>query len=339
MDVRDEMFWPGLAYHRLGSLFSSPPWIEALIRTYGFGISAAARVRNGTVGDTILFSHVSDLRGERLLCLPFSDYCDPLVEDNDAWNEVIAPLLKFEVPISLRCLNTDIPINDPRFAMVGRAMWHAVDLDKTEEALWAGLSGSARQNIRRAERDGVVVRESRDLEAVRAFHRLHCYLRKIKYRLLAQPIAFFENLHEAFAPSEQLTVLLAEIDEVPVAGIFFLEWKDALYYKFNASSDQQSRPNDLLVWEGIRLARQRGLARMDFGLSDLGQPGLIRYKRKFATQEKAIILLRWQPPGYADRRGEQIGMTFGRITHMLTDPGVPDEITRAASDELYRYFC
>ena len=132
---------------------------------------------------------------------------------------MIAPLLKFEVPISLRYLNTDIPVNDPRFAMVGRAMWHAVDLDKTEEALWAGLSGSARQNTcTGAERDGVVVRESRDLEAVRAFHRLHCYLRKIKYRLLAQPIAFFENLHEAFAPSEQLTVLLAEIDEIPVAG-------------------------------------------------------------------------------------------------------------------------
>ena len=56
MDVPDEMFWLGLAYHRLGSLFSSPPWIEALIRTYGFGISAAARVRNGTVGDTIPFS-------------------------------------------------------------------------------------------------------------------------------------------------------------------------------------------------------------------------------------------------------------------------------------------
>ena len=75
MDVRDEMFWPGLAYHRLGSLFSSPPWIEALIRTYGFGISAAARVRNGTVGDTIPFT-VSTFGGNASACRS-PDYCDP----------------------------------------------------------------------------------------------------------------------------------------------------------------------------------------------------------------------------------------------------------------------
>ena len=160
---------------------------------------------------------------------------------------MIAPLLKFEVPISLRCLNTDIPVNDPRFAMVGRAMWHAVDLDKTEEALWAGLSGSARQNT---VRNGTAWSFASPGSRGRAtFHRLHASPQD-KIPTAAQPIAFFENLHEAFAPSEQLTVLLAEIDEIPVARIFFSEWKDALYYKFNASSDQQSRLNDLLVWEG-----------------------------------------------------------------------------------------
>jgi CelD/BcsL family acetyltransferase involved in cellulose biosynthesis len=339
VSVQNGEFWSSVIDHRFCSLFSSPLWIETLFRTYGFQISASAVIEHGKVEDAILFSQISDLRGERIVCLPFSDYCDPLVEDFELWNELIEPILKLRVPVTLRCLNNETPEKDPRFKTVGRAMWHGIELGQSEEELWAGLSGSARQNIRRAKRDGVVVREARSLEAVRAFHRLHSYLRKSKYRLLAQPIAFFENLYESFAPGEGLTVLLAELEGEPVAGIFFLEWGDTLYYKFNASADQRSRPNDLLVWEGIRLGQRRGLALLDFGLSDLSQPGLIRYKGKFATREKSIVLLRWQPPDYADPRGEQLGQTFSRITHLLTDPGVPDEITRAAGDALYRFFC
>jgi hypothetical protein len=41
----------------------------------------------------ILFSHLSDLRGERIVCGPFSDYCDPLTSDVDTWRELVAPLI------------------------------------------------------------------------------------------------------------------------------------------------------------------------------------------------------------------------------------------------------
>lgn len=339
LDARKRDIWEGLADHRLGSLFSCLPWIETLARTYDFEISASASTREGNAQSAILFSRVSDLRGDRIVSLPFSDYSDPLVEDAQSWDELIEPILAFALPVTLRCLRNELPVNDPRFTIARRAMWHGVDLARSEEELWAGLSGSARQNVRKAERNGVVVREARSLEAVRIFFRMHTQLRKSKYRLLAQPVAFFENLHQLFAPNERLTVLLAEVQGASVAGIFFLQWGDALYYKFNASVESTLGANDLLMWEGIRLGRRRGLARLDFGLSDLDQPGLIQYKRKYATQEREIVMLRWQPLGHADSRGEQIARTLGRITDLLTDPRVPDEITCAASDEFYRFFC
>lgn len=339
LDVHDARFQAGMAEHRLGSLFSSPPWIEALARTYGFDIKASASGRNGGVDSAILFSRVSDLRGERIVCLPFSDYCDPLVEDDGAWSALVEPILAFGLPTTFRCLRNEHALNDPRLTTTGQAMWHGVDLTRTEEELWAGLAGSARQNVRKALRNGITVREARSLEAVQAFHRMHQHLRKSKYRLLAQPFSLFRNLHELFAPEDRLTVLLAELDGAPIAGILFLEWGGTLYYKFNASTDPTLCPNDLLAWEGIRLGHRRGLSRLDFGLSDVGQPGLIRYKRKYATEERTITLLRWQPPGHADARGDQAGRTLGRITHLLTAPDVPDEITGAAGEELYRFFC
>jgi CelD/BcsL family acetyltransferase involved in cellulose biosynthesis len=339
INAQNKQLWPSGAEHNLSSLFSSPLWIETLTRTYGFEILASTFTWPGEIQDAVLFSHVSDLRGERIVCLPFSDYCDPLVQDAEAWQEAIKPILALSLPVTLRCLRNEIPVNDSRFATVGRLMWHSVDLRRSEEELWAGFSGSARQNVRKAERSGVVVREARSLEAVRVFHRMHCHVRKSKYRLFAQPAAFFDNLYQIFGVSQLLTVLLAEVDGFPIAGVFYLEWGDTLYYKFNASVDQRYCPNDLLAWEGIRLGQRRGLAHLDFGVSDPVQLGLIRYKRKYATQERSVSVLRWQPPDHVNMRGDRVGRMFNRITQLLTDPAVPDEITRAAGDELYRYFC
>lgn len=339
VDARSDALRATLAEHRLGSLFSSPPWIEALARSYGLEISASACLRRGRIENAILFSHVRDLRGDRVVCLPFSDYCDPMVETWDDWDELVQPLFALEAPVRLRCLRNQLPESDCRFTRVKHAMWHGVDLSRAEEEIWAGLSGSARQNIRRAERSGVVVREGRDLEDVRLFHRMHAHLRKTKYRMLAQPAAFFEALFERFAPEERLTVLLAEADGEPVAGLFLLQWGDTLYYKFNASVDQHLRPNDLLVWQAILMGRRRGLLRLDFGISDVDQPGLVRYKAKFATEEKEVRFLEWRPEAHRDLRGEQASQVLGRLAGLLTDPAVPDEITRTAGDDLYRFFC
>jgi hypothetical protein len=50
-------------------------------------------------------------------------------------------------------------------------------------------------------------------------------------------------------------------------------------------------------------------------------------------------MLEWRPEGHGDLRGEEVGRTLHRMTRLLTEPAVPDTVTRAAGDELYRYFC
>lgn len=339
VDADRELFWADTAHHPLSGLFSSRPWTQAVARTYGFVITASVRGAAGRVEAALLFSHVADLRGERIVCGPFCDYCDPLAEDGGTWHDIVAPVLAMQLPVTLRCLRNTAPARDSRFAVAGRAAWHGVDLTRPEAALWEGLHGSARQNVRKAGRLGVTVREGRMLEDVRLFFDMHCQVRKAKYRLLPQPFRLFEQLHAAFSPEDRLTVLLAEYGGAVVAGILFLQWGDTLYYKFNASVDREACPNDLLVWEGIRMGQRRGLALMDFGASDYAQPGLLRYKRKYATEEREILRLRWQPPDHADPRGEEAGRALGHMTHLLTDPGVPDSVTRAAGEAFYGLFC
>ncbi|MGI9490843.1 MAG: lipid II:glycine glycyltransferase FemX [Geminicoccaceae bacterium] len=338
-DVRQHSLEGLTLDHRFGSLFSSQAWMTAVALGYDLTISASVRIEGSRIVDAIPFAHVADLRGERVVCIPFSDYCDPLVTNAEVWSALIEPILALELPVSLRCLHNPMPPSDRRFSETGRAMWHAVDLKRPEEEVWAGLASSARQNIRKARRNGIVVREGKSLDDVRLFHDMHSSLRKSKYRLLAQPFAFFEEIHAAFAADDRLTVLLAEVEDRPIAGIFLLEHAGILYYKFNASIDQRFRPNDLLAWHALLVGQRNGLDKLDFGLSDVDQPGLIRYKEKFATEKNEISIIKHQPEGFVDSRGDQAGRLLRDVTTWMTDPEVPDELTRKAGDALYRFFC
>jgi lipid II:glycine glycyltransferase (peptidoglycan interpeptide bridge formation enzyme) len=233
----------------------------------------------------------------------------------------------------------DVPHFDRRFSQEVCALWHGVDLRRSEDELWNNLKDTARRNIRRAQRHGVTIREGKAMDDVQTFYRLHCHVRKSKYRLLAQPFSFFENIHASFEPDDRITVLLAELDGVAIAGILFLVHRDMLYYKFNASTEMEFRPNDLLAWSGILLGRSRGLSRLDFGLSDLAQPGLIAFKRKFATDEKNILQMRWSPIGHVNSHTQETDKVLSNLTQILTAPEVPDSVANGSSELLYRYFC
>jgi CelD/BcsL family acetyltransferase involved in cellulose biosynthesis len=338
IDICAEPRWAELEGHAYASLFTSRPWIAALARTYGLDCRAVVIERGGRIEAALPFVQVADIRGERVPCLPFSDFCDPLVTEPADWQALVAPLLDLEAPVSVRCLRNPLPVQDPRFTRHGQAVWHGVDLRRPEETIWSSLKGSARQNVRKAGRHGVTVREGRSLADVELFHAMHCHVRKSKYRLLAQPLAFFEQLHAAFAPDDQIIVLLAELNGRTIGGILLLQWQDTLYYKFNASTEAAFCPNDLLAWESLRLGRRRGLARLDFGLSDPAQSGLVRYKRKYATEERVIHQLVFPSTRRLAAHEAVAGRVLGRLTELLTRPEVPDTVTSEAGDALYRYF-
>jgi hypothetical protein len=278
------------------------------------------------------------VRGERIVSLPFCDYTDPLVDDAATYEALVAPLIAKGRPLTTRWLRSTVPRSAGALQPTGAARWHGVALEASDEERWAALGGSARRNVRAAERAGLAVRESSAMVDLEAFHAMHRHVRRTKYRLLAQPLALFANLREAFG-DDGCTVLLAEHDGEPVAGILFLRWRDTWYYKFNASVDLRHRPNDLLAWQGTVRGRRRGLRLLDFGLSDADQEGLVRYKAKYATAEADIVALSHRPEGWSDPRGDETGRLLGEMTRLLTEPSVPDDITTRAGDLLYRYFC
>ncbi|MGH3909078.1 MAG: lipid II:glycine glycyltransferase FemX [Pseudonocardiaceae bacterium] len=338
-DPRTDPRWRQLVSGPHGSLFTSPPWIEAVCATYGFDpVCRIAPGRHGPIAG-LAWVPISDIRGDRRISLPFCDRADPPVDGAVSWAALRESVVGPDAPFTVRCFDTAIPAADPHLHRVGSAAWHGTPLDADVEEIHRRLSKHARRNIAIAERSGVRIEAGTGLDAVRSFHGLHVQLRKRKYRLLAQPVELFERIWEAFSGDGALVTLLAHADDELIAGALFLVWGDTLYYKFGASRPEylSLRPNDAIFWAGIRWAVARRLRWLDWGVSDLDQPGLVAYKRKWATEERTIVTLRAggeqaRPPGDA-------GPVLGELTRLLTDDSVPDEITERAGTLLYRYFC
>ena len=338
-DPRTDPRWRYLADGPHGSLFTSPPWIEAVCGTYGF--DPVCRIALGERGPVagLAWVAISDLRGDRRSSLPFCDRADPPVDDTATWAALRESVIGPDVPFTLRCFDTAIPAADPHLDRVGSTAWHATGLDADIAEIHQRLSKHARRNIAIAQRNGVRIEASDELAAVRDFHQLHVQLRKRKYRLLAPPMEFFERIWQAFAGDSAVLTLLAHAGDEVIAGALFLIWKDTLYYKFGASRPEHLslRPNDAIFWAGIRWAVQRRLRRLDWGCSDLDQPGLVAYKRKWATEERTIATLR--AGGAQAGPATEASTMLGELTRLLTDDAVPDEVTARGGALLYRYFC
>lgn len=340
VDPRHDSDWHALASGPYGSLFTSPPWLSAVCATYGF--TPSAKIAFDDAGEPVggfAWVPVADLRGDRLCSIPFSDWADPIVPDDATWHILVDGLFNPDTRLTVRCLHSDVPQRDPRLRVVGELAHHSTRLDVPIAELHRQVSAEARRNISKAEQSGVRIQASTDIDALRSFHRIHVRLRKHKYRLLAQPMELFEHIWEQFSQADAIVTMLAQVEDEPVAGGIYLAWNNVLYFKFAASLPEQlcRRPNDAIYWAGVRYAAERGMRMVDWGVSDLDQPGLLQFKRKYANDERRIVALRstGQPsPAQVDG-----GRVLGEITQLLTDEAVPDDITKKAGRLLYRYFC
>jgi CelD/BcsL family acetyltransferase involved in cellulose biosynthesis len=332
--------WRELVESRQSSVFHSPAWIQSVTATYDFDPCALVLLdADGRPQAGLPFCTITDMKGTRIASLPFSDYCDPLVSNEEEWRFLADEILKRGAPFSIRPLHNSIPLRDERLKQVNRAKWHGFSLEPSLDELWKQIHSSARRAIQKAQRDGVCVRVAESQADLRAFYELHLRVRKKKYRMLAQPYRFFEELWRNFIQKGESALLLAVDGDQVIAGTFFLQWQQTFYYKFNASTTDglTLRPNDFLIWRGIEYARARGLSYFDFGLSDWDQEGLVRYKRKFATDEKEIAFLRGgeqrSNPG-----AEALQKLLPQITDLFTQEDVPDAVTEQAGALLYKFF-
>src|ERR1700686_1924964 len=90
--IRDPRWAQLILQHPKASVFHTPAWLAALQQTYGYRpISLTSTVRGAELDDGIpVFEGKRWGGGRRLVSLPFSDHCQPLLQQQTNLAEYIS---------------------------------------------------------------------------------------------------------------------------------------------------------------------------------------------------------------------------------------------------------
>jgi hypothetical protein len=276
--------------HPESTVFHSGAWARVLARTYGHRARYFRFSRSGELAALLpLMELRSRFKGNRGVCLPFTDFCEPLIFDEStgaALGERIADLARdrkwkyFEIrgnrvaPASAK----------PAVAFYG----HSVKLGGTED-LFASVHASVRRAIRKAEQSALEVRVTRTRAAMLEYYRLHAQTRR-RHGLPPQPVSFFLNIQEQIMEKGLGFISLVLSGSIGVAAAMFFHQGTTGIYKFGASdrSFQALRPNNLAMWNGMKFLAESGIKILHMGRTSLQNEGLRRFKLGWGASESMI---------------------------------------------------
>lgn len=235
------------------------------------------------------------LTGRRAIGLPFTDDCPPLCKSAGEFRPLFDRAREWGRErgwkgIELRGGRELLPEARVSSAYYG----HRLDLRVGEKRLFDAMAGAARQAVRKAEKDGVTVEVSQSEAAVRDFYALQCLTRK-RHGLPPQPMQFFLNIWRHALSQNQGMVVLASWQGQRVAGAVFLFLGGQAVFKYGASDyrRQQLRPNNLVMWEGVKWLAGHGGESLDLGKTSLQHEGLRRFKRNLGAVERRIEYVKY----------------------------------------------
>lgn len=315
-------------------IFHQPAWLGLLTERYRYPLAAAAVLdaRGELVAGLPLALVASRLTGRRIVALPFSDVCPPLLAPDG--NSDALQLLADAVEGERRRRGLLLEVRGP-FAQLGRPVdrfhLHVVDLHGGLAEVEGSYASRTRRHVRKARRMGVEICRRVDVEALEEFYALHQRTRR-RLGVPTQPKAFVRGLAGLFA-RELGFVASARFEGRVVAAAVFLRTGGNLTYKYGASDERylHTRPNNLIFADVIEWACDQGLATLDLGRTDFGQEGLRDFKRSLGATERTLA--------YTYRGGTGGPSTPSRAERAATAliRNSPPAVGRAIGEVLYRH--
>ena len=338
--LRDKRWEELVASHPRSSIFHTPGWLTALSKTYDYEpvvfttCSPGQRLANGIVFCSIR----SWITGSRLVSLPFSDHCEPLVEGPDVLQAILNEVIHQQFQqgwdhVELRPLSS---INQTAVAPVPFSPstsfhLHALDLRPPLDEIFSRFDkDSVQRKIRRAEREGLSYQEGQSDELLAEFYSLLVLTRR-RHHIPPQPIAWFRNLAQNMGDSFKARV--ASVGGRPIASIISLCHRGTMVYKYGCSDLQYSNLGGtaLVFWHMIKDAKAAGCHTLDMGRSDNDNPGLIRFKSNWGASDSLLTYWRY-PAAVAKQLGDRKRTIAGQIASRL-----PDRMFVALGKIVYRH--
>jgi CelD/BcsL family acetyltransferase involved in cellulose biosynthesis len=316
------------------SIFHHPAWLALLHDQYGYHVMAWCVV--GDAGEIVaglpLARVSSRLTGKRLVALPFSDLCPPVVADGDASDALKDGI---EAERARHDLKLQIRGDLPGLSLGSTSQWfhhHLLPLaaDPVEVERRFAKSYVSR-GVAKAVRLGLTVERRVDVDALDLFYALHLETRH-RQGMPTQPKEFIRRFASLFAQDLGF-VLLVRSEGRPAAAAVFLAFNRTLTYKYGASDAGQldKRPNNLLFMEAIRWGCAQRFHTLDLGRTERDNAGLRAFKLAWGAEERALEYTVVPPSQSRTSTGPPRAMR-------ATIRRAPRFVGRMVGEAMYRHF-
>ena len=291
--------------HPRSSVFHSRNWMRALRNSYGYEPFAVSTSSPGyELTNGLVFCRIKSwLTGRRVVALPFSDHCEPLVNNDD----------ELDCRLNYVTLSVDrhkekyVEIR-PILAKPGVATklepsmayyLHCIDIQKDIQDVFRGFhKDCVIRKIRRADKESLDYEEGRSEELLEKFYQLLLITRR-RQHLPPQPRQWFRQL--AVDLGDSLKVRVVSKDGVPIASIITILHKKTMTYKYGSSDSRYHRLGGtaLLFWTAIQEAKEMNCHVFDLGRSNVDNDGLIAFKEHWGASRSLVSY--WRHPHTLDR--------------------------------------
>lgn len=339
IDPSENLDWDDLvATHPKASVFHRKGWLQALTATYGYRPLVLTSGKAGErLPDGIVFCEVKSwITGSRIVSLPFSDHCEPLLEDADqlvevqTWMKEESKRHKWRY-IELRPCGCERQAGGPLAA--SQSFWlHTLDLAPAIEDICHGLHKSCVQRrIQRAEREQLSYERGQSEKILGEFYRLLVMTRR-RHSLLPQPLAWFQNLVKFMGSDVEIRV--ARKNGSAIAAILTLCHRRTVVYKYGCSDAQYHHLGGMpfLMWRMIEESKAAGVEQIDFGRTEFDNEGLAAFKDRLGATRKQMTYLRYQE----DSKEKDMVSSYLPVTRHLFSV-LPPTVASAAGRAVYRH--
>ncbi len=337
-DPLQDLRWEALVRrHPHASVFHSTNWLRTLRNVYGYEpVVVTTCPPELPLTNGLVFARIkSRLTGRRLVSLPFSDHCEPLLESPA---QLAAILLRTKRGVGqgdwkymeIRPLRYHPPRNTGMEPLVTYC-FHSLDLRPALDDLFRGFhKDCVQRKIHRAEREKLQYEEGNSEVLLQKFYALLVMTRRRQY-LPPQPVRWFRGLIASCG--DDIKIRVASKDGVPVASILTLSHKQSMVYKYGCSNVAYNNLGGtaLLFWNAIQEAKARSFEELELGRSDPANAGLVTFKDRWGASRSDITY--WT---YPHNHAPELHSWQWRAAQRII-PMMPDSVLKAMGGVLYRH--
>lgn len=337
-NIYDEKILNFITSDNRSEIYHHPAWLNAIQKTLNQKAFYLFSLNNSGEPDGLLpFIEFRDiLSRKKLISLPFSTYCDPLIPREKLFDAI--RFLQQQISdyrfIDLRFKeNYQNQLKD--FSVTSEYYTHILTLRNTiEETFNSFHPRSVKASIRRAEKNNLNIVWDNSIEHLNIFYKLEFKLRK---RLFLPPIPFkfFNNVLEELSKFNMISIPIVYKNNIPIAAGFILNFKDTFYLEYTAADKNYFNlyPNHKLFFEVIKRAQNSGAKFIDFGRTSTSNTSLITFKEKWAAER--IPLYHYYYPQLTNIKSDNSSL---KKILLSINSHLPDFLLKLEGEIIYKFF-